>query len=53
MSDDVEEPEVLMLAVAVKLLLELKLGVMEGLVVPLVLGELVILGLEDGVKLLL
>ena len=42
-----------MLAVAVKLLLGLMLGVMEGLVVSLVLGELVTLGLEDKLMLVL
>ena len=42
-----------MLAVAVKLLLGLMLGVMEGLVVSLVLRELVTLGLEDKLMLVL
>ena len=42
-----------MLALEVKLLLELDVGVMEGLVVPLVLGESVALGLEDKLMLAL
>ena len=42
-----------MLAVRVELLLELELGVMKGLLVPLVLGELVALGLEDKLMLAL
>ena len=50
-SDAEEESELLVLVVRVELLLELELGVMKGLLVPLVLGELVALGLEDKLML--